>query len=180
MADALVEGYAAAIFEVARAEGVLDEVEDELFRFARLLEQQGELRMALTDATRPPMQRQQLVEDLLAGKVSPPTMMLIGFVVGSGRASQLGEIVDQMLELAAAEKRHVVGEVTSAVPLDDSQRARLAAALSRATGKEVEIHVMVDPSILGGLVAKVGDRLIDGSVFGRLERMREQIESARA
>lgn len=177
--DPLVDGYASAIFEVARAEEVLDEVEDELFRFSRLLDQQGELRMALTDSTRPPEQRQQMIEELLDGKVSAPTLMLVGFVVGSGRAAQLSEIVASLLNRVASEKRRVVAEVTSAVPLDEDQRQRLAAALSSATDKEVDLHVMIDPSILGGLVAKVGDQLIDGSIIGRLARMREQIEAAR-
>lgn len=180
MSDPQVQGYARAVFEVAKAEGILDEVEDELFRFSRLVEREGELRMALTDATRPAVQRQRLAEELLEGKVSAPTVLLIGFVVGSGHAGQLTEIVDEMLEMAAAEKRRVVAEVTSAIPLNDDQRARLASALSRATDLEVEVHVMVDPSILGGIIAKVGDRLIDGSISGRLEQMRDQVSAARA
>lgn len=180
MSDPQIQGYARAVFEIARAEGNLDEVEDELFRFARLIDREGELRMALTDASRPAAQRQKLIEELLEGKVSSPTALLIGFVVGSGRASQLTEIVSQMLEIAAEEKKHVVAEVTSAIPLDETQRARLAEALSRATGLDVEVHVMVDPSILGGIIAKVKDRLIDGSISGRLEQMREQVSAARA
>lgn len=179
MSDSVVEGYARAIFEVAKAEGILDEVEDELFRLSRLVEREGELRMALTDATRPPAQRQRLIEQLLEGKVSSPTLQLAGLIVGSGRAGQLTDIVDETLALAAAEKRRVVAEVTSAIPLSDEQRQRLAVALSRATDLEVEVHVMVDPSILGGIIAKVGDRLLDGSISGRLERMREQVSAAR-
>lgn len=180
MSDPQVQGYARAVFEVAKAEGSLDEVEDELFRFSRLVEREGELRMALTDATRPAAQRQRLAEELLEGKVSAPTVLLIGFVVGSGHAGRLTEIVDEMLEMAAAEKKRVVAEVTSAIPLNDDQRVRLAGALSRATDLEVEVHVMVDPSILGGIIAKVGDRLIDGSISGRLEQMRDQVSAARA
>jgi F-type H+-transporting ATPase subunit delta len=170
-----VQGYAAALFEVARAEGALSEVEDELFRFARTMEANDELRSVLTDAAVPAERRQGVIQDLLGPKASPVTTSLVTFVVGAGRARELPAMIDRLVERAAAEKEHAVAEVRSAVPLTDEQRSRLAEALQRATGKTVEIKVVVDPDVLGGIVAQVGDTVIDGSVRTRLDQLRSAI-----
>lgn len=170
-----VEGYATALFEVASAEGTLGDVEDELFRFARTLEGNDELRTTLTDASLPASRRQQIVEDLLGPRAQPLTTALVSFVVGAGRGSDLPAIIDRLVTRAAAARRHEVAEVRSVVELTDDQRERLAAALSNATGKQVEVKVIIDPSILGGLVAQVGDTVIDGSVRHRLNQLRERL-----
>ncbi len=175
MSDGVVEGYASAIFEVAQAEGVLDEVEDQLFRFARVLEGSDQLRTTITDAGLPPERRQGMVEDLLGGRALPLTASLVGFVVAAGRARELPAIIDLVVERAAAARRHVVAEVRSAIPLDDDQRRRLAHALSSNLGKQVEVKVVVDPTVLGGLSARVGDTVIDGTVRHRLELLRESL-----
>ena len=174
-ADERIDGYATALFEVARAEGFLDEVEDELFRFARLLEGNDELRSVLTDQAVPAERRRGVVEELLGPKASPVTTNLVAMVVGAGRARQLPAIIDELVRRAAAEHRREVAEVRSAIPLDADQMTRLAAALANATGKEVEVKVIVDPSVLGGLVAQVGDTVIDGTIRTRLEQLRETI-----
>jgi F-type H+-transporting ATPase subunit delta len=173
--DARIDGYAAALFEIARVEGSLSEVEDELFRFARTMESNDELRTVLTDAAVPAERRQGVVNDLLGSKASPVTANLVSFVVGAGRARDLPAIIDRLVERAAAEKDHMLAEVRSAIPLTDDQKTRLAAALNQATGKSVEIKVVVDPDVLGGLVAQVGDTVIDGTVRTRLEQLRAAI-----
>ena len=173
--DARIDGYANALFEVARVEGSLSEVEDELFRFARTLEGNDELRSTLTDEAIPAVRRIGVVEDLLGGKASPVTTNLVSFVVGAGRSRQLPQIIDRLVERAAAAKDSVVGEVRSAIPLTEDQTARLADALGKATGKKVEVKVVVDPSVLGGIVAQVGDTVIDGSIRARLDQLRESI-----
>jgi F-type H+-transporting ATPase subunit delta len=167
-----IDAYAGALFEVARAEGNLDEVEDELFRFARSLEGSDALRNALTDEMVPAAKRQAIVEDLLGGKASPTTAQLVSFVVGSGRGRDLPAIIAKLVERAAAQKQRAVAEVRSAIPLDDDQKHRLAAALANATGRQVEVKVVVDPSVLGGIVATVGDTVIDGSVRTRLDQLK--------
>src|SRR5829696_966818 len=95
-----IDGYASALFEVARAEGNLDEVEDELFRFSRSLEANDALRNALTADVVPVEKRQAVVEDLLGGRASPTTTNLISFVIGSGRGRDLPEIVRRLVERA--------------------------------------------------------------------------------
>jgi len=169
-----VDGYAAALFAVARAEHALEDVEDELFRVSRTIAGNDRLRSALTDAAVPAEARQALVEEILKG-AKPVTRNLVSFVVGAGRAKELPVIVDAFLAKAAAERQREVAEVTSAVPLDAGQRERLAAALSQATGKQVEVHVIVDPYVLGGLRARIGDRVIDGTVRTRLRQLRDTL-----
>jgi F-type H+-transporting ATPase subunit delta len=172
----VVRGYAEALFSVVRAEGELDRVEDELFRFGKILESNHELKQALSDQSMEREQRAKILEELLADKVSPHTLGLLTFIVGQGRARQLPQILEEVSELAARARQSVVAEVRSAVPLDDKQRTDLASALSKATGKDVEVKVLIDPSVVGGVVAKVGDTVIDGTVKRRLEQLREQVK----
>ena len=168
------DAYAAALLEIARAEGSLETVEDELFRVARTIEGNDQLRSVLTDQAVPVDRRQGIVEDLLAGKASPITTALVSFVVGAGRGRDLPAIIDKLVEDAAEERKQAVAEVRSAIPLSDDQRSRLAQALSKATGKQVTVKLVVDPSVLGGVVARIGDTVIDGSVRHRLEQLKEK------
>jgi F-type H+-transporting ATPase subunit delta len=170
-----VEAYADALLTIAQAEGNLAEVEDELFRFARILEGNDQLRMALTDPQLPAERRQAVVEELLEGRALPTTKALVSFVVGIGRASDLPAIVDRFVMRAAEDRQHEVAEVRAAVNLDEGQRKRLAEALSNATGKQVEVKVIVDPTVLGGVVARIGDTVIDGTVRNRIEQLKGQL-----
>ena len=174
MADR-VDGYAAGIFEIAKAEGSLDQVENELFQFAQVFQSNDQLREKLTDRSLPAEKRQAIVEDLLGQKASPLTVSLLSFIVGAGRVGELHEIIDRVVKKAAAERQHEVAEVRSAIPLDDEQQRRLTEALEKATGKQIELKVIQDPSVLGGVVARVGDTVIDGTVRRRLDQLRESL-----
>jgi len=174
--DARIDGYARALFEIARAEGTLDEVEDELFRFARSYESSDELRNALTDDQIPAAKRQSIVEDLLGGgNATPTTIQLVSMVVGSGRGRDLPAIIDRLVQRAANAKNLEVAEVRSAVELSDDQVERLKAALANAIGKNVNVKVIVDPAVLGGLVATVGDTVIDGTVRTALDQLKSRL-----
>jgi F-type H+-transporting ATPase subunit delta len=171
--DNRIDAYADALFRVAAAERQLSEIEDELFRFARVLEGSDELRSALADPATPAARRQQIVEDLLGGKASPTTVALVSMVVGAGRARDLPSIINSMVAKIAQSSNKVVAEARSAVSLTEDQRQRLAQALSAATGKDVEVKVIVDPRVMGGIVAQIGDTVIDGSVRHRLDQLRK-------
>jgi F-type H+-transporting ATPase subunit delta len=175
MSDPRIEGYARALFEIARAEGSLDEVEDELFRFARSFESNDPLRSALTDEMIPAAKRQAIVEDLLGGKATPITTQLVSMVIGSGRGRDLPAIIDQLVARASSAKNLELAEVRSAVQLSADQQDRLRAALANATGKQVNLKVVVDPAVLGGLTATVGDTVIDGTVRTRLEQLKARL-----
>ncbi len=169
------EAYAAALYTVANAEGQLDAVGDQLFAVGRAVEANDELRAALGDPHLPAARRQQIVEDVLGDRMSDVTVGLVSMVVAAGRGRDLPVIVDALLKTSAAEHGRQVAEVRSAIDLDDDQRTRLAAALETATGHEVDIRVTVDPSIEGGIIARVGDTVIDGSVRHRLGQLRDAL-----
>lgn len=165
--------YADAFMTLIKAEGNGNEIIDELFRFSRVVEGADELRQALSDQHIPAEKRQQIVDDILAGKAFPLTNTIIATVVGNERLRELPDIVDRLLEMKAAHGEKVVAQVRSAVALSDEQKSRLADALSKSTGKQVDIVVIVDPAVLGGIVTQIGDTVIDGTVRQRLSQLRE-------
>lgn len=173
--DALVRGYAEGLFAVAEAEGELGAVEDQLYAFAKALEGQTQLREALMDPALPAENKKGLVRDVLGDRANPHAVNAIGFLIDQERAREISAVVQALVELAAERRAHQLAEVRSAVPLDGDQRARLAEALSRATGRQVEVKVVVDPTVVGGLVAKVGDEVFDGSVRSRLDEARGRL-----
>lgn len=175
--EEVVSGYAEGLFRVVQAEGDLERVEDELYRFGKLLETNHELKQALSDSSLESAQRTKILDELLAEKVSPQTRSLLGFVVEQGRGRQLPQILAELSRLAAEARQRVVAEVRTAVPLETAQRKELADALSKATGKTVEIKPLVDPSVIGGVFAKVGDTVIDGTIRRRLEQLKEQVRT---
>ena len=176
--EGAIQGYASAIFEVAQSEGALDQVEDELFRFARTVEHETKLREALQDAAIPASTRSKVVEELLGKRTSPHTVNLVQFLIQAGKIRQLSQIVDAFVAKAAAERSRAVAEVRSAIPLGDEQRAKLREALQTATGREVELKVLIDPSILGGLLVRVGDQVFDGTIRSRLQSVKEQLSKS--
>ena len=165
--------YAAALIEIVSAEGNVNEVQDELFRFAKVVEGSDELRQTLSDPHLPAERRQQIAEDLLSGKASPTTAGFVSMVVATGRIKELPTIVDRFNELTASRSSRSVAEVRSAVELTEDQRSRLASALAAKLGREVDVVVVIDPSVVGGIVTQVGDTVIDGSVRTRLAQLKE-------
>ncbi len=165
--------YADAFLAVLSAEGNINEVQDELFRIARTIEGNEELRQPLLDPHLPVAKRQQIIEDLLEGKALPTTVALVSLVVATGRLRELSAIVDELLALTASRGGKVVAEVRTAVELTDDQKGRLTESIKASTGKDVDVVVIVDPSILGGVVTQIGDTVIDGSIRSRLAKLRE-------
>jgi F-type H+-transporting ATPase subunit delta len=163
-----VRGYARALLSIAEAEGVLDRVQDELFAFARSVERHGDLRETLTDPALPAERKRAVIEELLGSRAHPLTTTLVGFLVDAGQARRIGAIAEELAREAAARSEKRLAEVRTAVPLTDEQRKRLADALAKATGHPIELKVVVDPSVIGGAVARVGDEVFDGSVANRL------------
>ncbi|MFM8380605.1 MAG: ATP synthase F1 subunit delta [Actinomycetota bacterium] len=175
MNDDRIDGYARGLFEIARAEGTIDRVEDELYRFARAYEGNEQLRNALSDQGIPAARRQTIVEDLLGGKATGTTVQLVSMVVAGGRGRDLPAIIDRLVQRASSAKQLEVAEVRTAVPLTADQQTRLSAALANATGRQVNLKVVVDPSVLGGIVATVGDTVIDGSIRTRVENVKTRL-----
>lgn len=171
----IAEGYAAAFLEVARAENAIGTVGNQLAAFARAYENSPQLQQALTDQAIPAVQRQTVVENLLGDKAHAVTTNLVSMVVGAGRAKELPAVASALLARAAAEQGNEAGEVRSAHPLTAQQQEALRAAVAKATGKNVTLTFLVDPTVLGGVVTRIGDTVIDGSVRNRLEQLRAAV-----
>src|SRR4029079_13399686 len=150
MSDQRIEGSARGLFEIARAEGKLDEVEDELFRFARSLEGNEQLRSTLSNELLPAERRQSIVEDLLGSRATRTTTQLVSFIVGLGHSADLPELLDSLIQRAAGLRDEVVAEVRTAVELTPDQQTRLAAALANATGKNASLNRIAPPTAPGG------------------------------
>lgn len=173
MSEERIIKYAEAILAVASAENDGAEVEDELFRFARAVEGSDDLRLALSDAKIPAARRQQIVEDLIGDQATSTTTALISMLVAAGRGGDIQRIADQVVELGAASRAKAVAEVYSVIELTDDQQIRLASSLKSATGKDVEIKVIIDETVMGGLLVQIEDEVIDGTVRTRLKQLRE-------
>jgi len=172
--DALA-GYAEGLLAIARAEGDVDTTKSQLADVARAISGNEELRSTLSNNLVPAAVRGQIVDDLLAGKSSDVVRALVGMIVGAGRGGQLDDIVQSFIGLAASASGREVATVRSAVALTDAQQVQLAAALKQKTGADVELQVVVDPSVVGGAVTTIGDTVIDGSLRTRLAQMREAL-----
>lgn len=172
-----IAGYASAAHALASAEGELDRVEQELFALARAVETTPELRDALTNPALPLERKERIVRDVVGAHASRVTVNLVSMFIAQGRGGDLPAIASALTETRAASAGKAVAEVRSAVPLDDATTARLAAALERKIGRAVEVKAIVDPSVLGGIVTRVGDTVIDGSVASRLRSLRQTLQT---
>lgn len=176
-ADDRINGYARGILEMARGEGELERVEGELLAVSRAFETSPDLRSSLTDPQLPVEKKQGIVDGLVGGRASSLTVGLVQLVVSLNRASDLPSIATAVASAAASSRDKELAEVRSAIPLDDETVQRLTAALGRATGKDVEVRVVVDPAVIGGIVATVGDMVIDGSIAKRFDSVRQAVRS---
>jgi len=152
-------------------EGNLENTEDELFRFARLVEANPDLRNALGDRAVPADKRHELIEQLLAGKATAATIVLAKRAVGA-RERTFAHTIEGFVTLAAAQKNRVVATVRVANPLTSEQRERLRRSLSQQVGREVTMQEIIDPDVLGGVRVELGDEVIEGTVTDRLEQAR--------
>jgi F-type H+-transporting ATPase subunit delta len=169
----LAAGYAAALFETLHSVHDLEEIEDELFRFARIVESSPELRSALSDRTVAVAQRRHLVEDLLGGRASATSRRLVGEALVRGR--DVVGMLDWLVEQAAVARGWRVARVRAARAVDPDERRRLAEVLGRMSGVPVELQVTLDSSLLGGVVIQIGDLLLDASAVHRLEQLEEHL-----
>jgi len=169
-----VEGFAAAIFEgVSTAD--LEEIEDQLFRFARTVQSAPALRGAFTDRDRPVGARQGIAHDLLEAKVQAETLQLVDYTIAGGRARDFVGTLDWLVEATARVRGWRVARVRSAREVDADQRAELAESLSRLVGHPVELQVILDPTLLVGAVVRVGDLQVDATARARLNALREHL-----
>lgn len=175
LGDALVTLARSALLTVAEQDGCIEEVEDELFRFGRILDAEPELRTSLSARDVPPAKRAELMSNLLHGKVKPVTLQLLDNTVRGSDGRHLDSDIEALAVEAASRRGRSVAQVTSAVALSSTQRTRLSDVLSRIYAQPVGLQVEVDPDLLGGMRIRVGDEVIDGSVASRLAEAKQKL-----
>jgi F-type H+-transporting ATPase subunit delta len=156
--------------------GESDDVEDELFRFGRIVEGNAALRAALTDPALPDENKVSLVSALVEEKARPVTLRLLTQVATRPRARSPEDAIADYTGIAARRRTRLVARVTTAIALSDGETTRLQAALAGLYGHEVHLQIEVDADIVGGVVVHVGDEVLDGSVAGRLAEARRRLE----
>jgi F-type H+-transporting ATPase subunit delta len=175
MTDAIEQLAVEAMVLAADSDGTLDDLEDELFRFARVVAGQPDLRIALTDPSLPDERKRDLLAALLEGKVTPVALRLISQVVTHPRGRSLHAALDVCADIAARRRQQLIALVRSAVELSAAQRRRLAAALAATYGHRVHLNVVHDPTVIGGISVRIGDELIDGTAVTRLAEVRRKL-----
>jgi F-type H+-transporting ATPase subunit delta len=175
MVDLVERLGAQALFTLAESEGTLDDVEDELFRFARLVAREPRLRAALADATLPTDRKLALVDDLLGGKVRPATLRLVRHVLLAERGRVLERALEELAGLAADARGRLIAEVVTAYPLDVQRTERLRETLTRLKSRPVALQVTVDSSIMGGVIVRIGAEQYDGSARRQLQNLRDRL-----
>jgi F-type H+-transporting ATPase subunit delta len=175
MVDAIEQLAIEAMVLAAQADGGLDDLEDGLFRFGRVVAGQPDLRAALVDSSLPAERKQALLSALLDGKVTPVTLRLISQMVVHPRGRSLTAALDLCAGIAARRREQLIAVVRSAVELSATQRRQLADAMAASYGHQVHLNVVIDPSVIGGISIRIGDELIDGTVASRLAAVRRKL-----
>jgi F-type H+-transporting ATPase subunit delta len=175
LSDAIEQLAVEAMVLAAEAEGGLDDLEDGLFRFGRVVAANPDLRATLADPSLPQQGKQELLRTLLEGKMTPVTLSLISQMVAHPRGRTLNAALDLSAEIAARHRQQLIAVVHTAVELSASQRRRLAQTLARTYGHDVHLDVVIDPSVVGGLSVQIGDELIDGTAASRLAAVRRKL-----
>jgi F-type H+-transporting ATPase subunit delta len=170
-----LDGYASAVLSSVKGERRLGDVEDDLFRFMRIVEGNEELRVALTTAELPATVRTSVVVGLLTKRATQESARLASYAARVGRPRDFPVLLGALVDLVAKEANRRVADVRTAVELSNSQRARLTEALTKFTGYPVDVRATSDPDLLGGFVANIGDVVIDASLRHRVELAREAL-----
>ncbi|CAM5396810.1 ATP synthase subunit delta OS=Streptomyces parvulus OX=146923 GN=atpH PE=3 SV=1 [Streptomyces parvulus] len=177
LVDALEELANTADLTAAQKAGRLDDVEDELFRFGRIVSSNTELRAALTNRSASTSAKGELLRSLLGNRADASTERLVTRLVTAPRGRSLETGLESLSKLAADRRDRMVAVVTSAVPLSDTQKQRLGAALAKVYGRPMHLNLDVDPEVVGGVRVQVGDEVINGSIADRLEEAGRRMAS---
>jgi F-type H+-transporting ATPase subunit delta len=175
LADAAEELAVLAAAAAAESAQQLDNVEDELFRFSRIIRGEPELHAALASPRLPAQRKRSVLDALLGGKVTPQSLRLITQAALYPRGRSLEASLSAYARLAAAWRQRLIALVRVAGELSPSQRDRLTAWLSATYGHGIQLNVVIDPQVVGGMSIQIGDEFIDGSVANRLAVLRRRL-----
>lgn len=171
---AIARRYAAAIFDLALKQDTLDRTLEDVQGIATLFSRHT-LAYLLREPKLPAQRKQAVLRQYLSSQVLPTSLNLALLIVQRGLVELMPNIAREFKQMVLDYHNQVVAEVTTAAPMDNSQQNLVIQALEKRTGKTILLQTRVDPTILGGVVARVGDQVIDGSVQQRLQALRRQL-----
>jgi F-type H+-transporting ATPase subunit delta len=177
LADAVEQLAVLAYVEAADGDGKLDDLEDELFRFSRIVNAHPDLRAVLSNPFVAAERKRDLLSELLDSRATAQALRLVTQAAIRPRGRSLDASLAEFARLAAQRRARLVAEVHVAVGLTAEQQARLRVALSAAYGHDVHLNVVLDPEVIGGMSIRTGDELIDGSLATRLGSLRRRLAS---
>jgi len=173
--DPLVRAYAESLFQIARAEEMVDRVEEELTHLSKTLDTNAELREFLSNPGVSAAGKKDALAQIFDKAVSALTLHWINMIMEQGRQRRLPVIIEDFMTLAQDAREKVTAEVVTSVPLSEDLAKRLEEKLSKITRKRVFLKPVVDESILGGVIVRLEDKVIDGSVRHRLEEIKREM-----
>ena len=167
--------YAEALYEIAVENKLIDQLEEELQAVVRVFEETTQLKKILFHPRITAAQKKEVLAGLFEGRISEVAINFLNMLVDRQREIYLTDIIDYFTDMANKGRNISDVKVTSAVELNGQEKKKLAAAMAKSTGKQVRLSYDVDPKLLGGVVVRVGDKVIDGSVIARLQTLREHL-----
>uniref|UniRef100_A0A7C1F7K4 ATP synthase subunit delta n=1 Tax=Ammonifex degensii TaxID=42838 RepID=A0A7C1F7K4_9THEO len=176
---AVAERYAGALFDIAQEKGLMDKIEQELREVLETLDASADFRRVFYHPQVPTSVKKEIVKEIFGARVEPYTLNFMNVLLDSRRELFFKDIVAEYTRLVNETRNVVEVKVTSAVEVPSASKDDLVEALAKVTGKEVRVDYQVKPEILGGLVIRIGNRVIDTSIVRQLERLKEQVREIR-
>jgi F-type H+-transporting ATPase subunit delta len=175
LVQSLEASGARALFAASELKGELDRVEDEVFAFERAIAASGELELMLANPNMSAKDRASVINDLVGKTFSPTAVLLINHAISHRHGRSITSTLGDLQELAAARRGRVLAEVTAAIALTDDQEQRLTNALTAIYKQDVQVQVVINKKVIGGVAVRVGDEVIDGTVANRLAQVKRQL-----
>lgn len=178
LAQSVARRYAAAFFAIAQEKDELGRFEHELDLIVGTIKSNPEMERLFTHRLVTPADKKAMVKDLFAGQVSPVTVNFINLLIDKRREGHLENILKQFVEMANAARNITDASVISAIELSYEDQKSLQERLTKITGKNIRLKTSVDPKLIGGIVIRVGDRILDGSIIKRLYSLKSNLMKA--
>lgn len=179
MAEIIVKRYATALFDIAFEKGAMVKFEEEARMILKVLTDEADYIKLLSHPSITEQQKIELVENAFMGKVADEFVALMALVVKKTRTEYLVSILEKFISMAEEASGILKATVTSAMPLTNQQLAQIKADMEQNTGKTIEIEAIIDASLIGGLIVRVGDKVVDGSIKGQMDALKSQLNSLR-
>lgn len=176
MRSEIARGYAESLYGLAKVENVIDRLEDELFELKKAIQDNYQLREFLADEKIPPERKKAAFKEILSPAVSTILRNTLDVLIDQNRAQLIQEVTEEFLNLVQEEKNRILAEVVTAVPLTPEVTEKIRAKLSKMTGKNISIKNVVDEEVMGGMVIKMEDKILDISIKKRLSNLKSQME----